>query len=331
MYYRKCSRNVHYLIMAIPIILLKTKSQPKDPYEEQFFSNSYPYRDGFLPVPFDPLFVPVLQHQHVNLDRLQQAVITIDVAIDRGDTSTSNPDGLIITSQRAAEALGVVLARLKSNKEHLKTVTEFVERTKVYVVGPATFNAITALGFADENVLGKDCGNGDALAQFILNEYEHQAKAEKRRPLLFLVGDNHRDIIPKTLTGAPELQRVDVDELVIYETTVVQDFREKFRAVIGKEMPESAKSQPAGRIRWIVVFSPTGADIALEELRDRANLDENGWETLIACIGPTTQRHLETKLGKKPDAIAAKPSPAALWDAMTLCMKEKLEIDAGVV
>jgi uroporphyrinogen-III synthase len=77
-----------------PVLLLKTKSAPNDTYEELF---STP-RDG---LEFEPIFVPVLQHQFLEdgmssfRDLLHNRRIS-----NRKDAAYG---GLIFTSQRAVE------------------------------------------------------------------------------------------------------------------------------------------------------------------------------------------------------------------------------------
>ena len=76
---------------------------------------------------------------------------------------------------------------------------------------------------------------------------------------------------------------------------------------------------------WIVFFSPSGGDYALPELRAR------GWVPQpdegarigkpmpkIACIGPTTSEWVCERLGCVPDAVAQRPTPASLREAI-LC------------
>jgi uroporphyrinogen-III synthase len=74
-------------------ILLKTKSVPIDPYDIAFREKT----------PFFPVFVPVLAHQRVNSDKLD------DILHHEPETRYG---GFIITSQRAVEALDAAMASL---------------------------------------------------------------------------------------------------------------------------------------------------------------------------------------------------------------------------
>jgi len=90
----------------LPVILLKTKSSPIDPYHDQFSNHPFDYSNA---VPLTPIFVPVLKHQHINPEYLEELVI-------RGRTSNNVSEqeyaGIVITSQRAVEAFGTVLGKL---------------------------------------------------------------------------------------------------------------------------------------------------------------------------------------------------------------------------
>lgn len=85
------------------VLLLKTKSYPTDPYDIFFRSQGA-----------DPTFVPVLEHRHVNVDTIRNLILA--GRIDGFATTTqvgAEYGGIIITSQRAVEALGAVLHSLK--------------------------------------------------------------------------------------------------------------------------------------------------------------------------------------------------------------------------
>ncbi|RMZ83879.1 hypothetical protein DV737_g1429, partial [Chaetothyriales sp. CBS 132003] len=86
------------------------------------------------------------------------------------------------------------------------------------ILGNSLFNPV---------VLGQECGNGEALANFLLREYNgdesrsgmRKRKREQRRRLLFLVGEQRRDVIPRTLMDeALGENRVEVEEMEVYRT-----------------------------------------------------------------------------------------------------------------
>jgi uroporphyrinogen-III synthase len=67
-------------------ILLKTKTTPEDPYDYAFKHKTH----------LIPVFVPVLVHQRVNEEQLRGIL---------EDEPQAKYDALIVTSQRAVEAL----------------------------------------------------------------------------------------------------------------------------------------------------------------------------------------------------------------------------------
>jgi len=78
-----------------PVFLLKTKSVPNDGYEEQFNA----VKEGRQ---FQPVFVPVLEHQ-----LLEEGLKVVRDALrnkDIGRQAGAKYGGLIFTSQRAVEA-----------------------------------------------------------------------------------------------------------------------------------------------------------------------------------------------------------------------------------
>jgi len=186
----------------------------------------------------------------------------------------------------------------------------------VYSVGPATTRALKAVKQTPPlQVFGEHTGNGEALAAYMLEHYgAWYAERDDKPALLFLVGEQRRDIIPKTLMdpALPRGRRIDVTELIVYGTGVMRSFPEDFAGVLARTA--------GSRVRWVVVFSPTGCDSMLQGL---GWLDEEGKandaglrrddKTYVATIGPTTRAFLETTFGFEPHVCAAKPTPEALW------------------
>ncbi|KAK0113868.1 hypothetical protein ONS95_014113 [Cadophora gregata] len=285
---------------SVPILLLKTKSTPNDGYEERF-SSATVGSDRF-----DPTFVPVLEHQfldqglNVVKDLLQSKQIGKDVGRKYG--------GMIFTSQRAVEAFTRLVEEGKGDAEwpHLQDIP-------IYTVGPATSRALQAIPQSPPlNIYGADMGNGEALAHYMLDHYGEWYQDRKvKPPLLFLVGEQRRDIIPKTLMD-PKLaddRRIQVDELVVYGTGVMESFEEDFTNIL-----EETKDSP---MRWIVVFSPTGCEAMLRALgrldletgKARVVDQPKSRSTYVATIGPTTRDFLRKCFDYEPDVCAEKPSP----------------------
>lgn len=204
----------------------------------------------------------------------------------------------------------------------------YLQDVPIYTVGPATSRALQSISQTPPlNIFGAESGNGEALAHYMLDHYgqwyrDHPVKP----PLLFLVGDQRRDIIPKTLMN-PELsddRKIHVDELVVYGTGVMESFEKDFTELLLKT--------EGVVIRWVVVFSPTGCEAMLRSLnmldletgkvKNEARKQRSGI-TYIATIGPTTRDYLRNTFQYEPDVCAEKPSPQGVEDGIRQFMNTK--------
>lgn len=182
----------------------------------------------------------------------------------------------------------------------------------IYSVGPATTRALKAVCQEPPlQIFGEHTGNGDALAKFILDHYGQWYQSRQvKPPLLFLVGEQRRDIVPKTLMD-PSLasdRRIQVDEVVVYGTGIMKSFSRDFANLL--------QATETRAVRWVVVFSPTGCDDMLRGLGmlneatgkvTKERLKER--KTFIATIGPTTRDYLRRTFDMEPDVCANEPSP----------------------
>ncbi|KAJ8124674.1 hypothetical protein O1611_g8968 [Lasiodiplodia mahajangana] len=290
----------------VPVLLLKTKSSPTDAYEDLF---STPH-DGFH---FEPTFVPVLQHCFTADGLNSVRELLQEKRINNGLNSAYG--GLIFTSQRAVEAFAKLVDEGQGNDEnwpHLQDVP-------IYSVGPATTRALKAIPQSPPlRIYGEHTGNGDALAQYILEHYGEWYRGRPTKPpLLFLVGEQRRDIIPKSLMDhtLPADTRIGVTETVVYGTGVMESFPRDFADILS-----NTRDRPT---RWVIVFSPTGCDsmlkglgFILDERTGKATRGPGERTARIATIGPTTRDYLMKTFGFEPDVCAAKPSPEGLWEAI---------------
>lgn len=293
---------------CVPLLLLKTQSQ-NDGYQEYFGESGRCI----------PVFVPVLEHRF-NLESLALLASQIrDGAFSKqseaGDRDQRSViyEGLVFTSQRAVEAFASVVQNLKEQSIDVNKL--FWSELPIYVVGPATGKGIRALDLPC-SVLGEESGNGDALAEFILVTHA----GPRNDSLLFLVGEQRRDIIPNTLQSedlAPA-KRIGVKELTVYETGEMASFREDFKMRLAEAKEQNAEEQ------WAVVFSPSGCRAMLEGIgicdsEGHVIVDEpkrTTRTTKVATIGPTTKAFLQRECGFEPDACAARPSPKGLAEAI---------------
>lgn len=290
-----------------PVLLLKTKSTPGDSYQDILSRSQTEGHAGF-----EPHFVPVLQHQF--LDDGMQVVRELLRNAQIGTSTECKYGGLVFTSQRAVEAFSKLVEEGRGNDEwsHLSSVP-------VYSVGPATTRALRSVPQQPPlQIFGEHTGNGEALAYFIQEHYASWYRSRSILPsLLFLVGEQRRDIIPKTLmdSSIAEDKRIVVDEVVIYGTGVMASFPADLASILSKT---------DGLDRWVIVFSPTGCDSMLRGLGlldDHGKLtatpgNKDGPHTYVATIGPTTRDFLQNTFGYTPDVCAEKPSPEGVLEGI---------------
>ncbi|OAK94786.1 tetrapyrrole biosynthesis, uroporphyrinogen III synthase [Phaeosphaeriaceae sp. SRC1lsM3a] len=293
----------------IPLLLLKTKSAPKDAYEELFTTLDN--------ARYDPVFVPVLEHRFKR-DTLGNVRKHIT---DRGFVPESKQGlatygALIFTSQRAVEAFAEIVDSIR--REGCHDIDKLLPGSlPLYVVGPATARGLRSLHLQCP-ILGEHCGNGEALAAYMLEHYNDLYPGRGKPSTLFLVGDKRRDIIPKTMQAEPlgPERRCKVDEVVIYDTGEMQSFKKDFSTVWRQNADAGCERQ------WVVVFSPTGCRAMLESLglldleTGRAKAPTGGRAIQIATIGPTTRDYLRDEFGFTPDVCAEKPSPEGIAEGI---------------
>lgn len=302
---------------ATPVFLLKTKNTPVDAYQE-YLENHFQGR-------YQPAFIPVLEHR-LN----QQSLCQVEAYLRRGQFSQHDIDpgltrygGIIFTSQRAVEAFATVIMDLRRRNGPIENCLS--DDVPLYVVGPATGRSLRLLDLPCP-IVGEESGNGDALASFILEHYNDKAKAQgasySKPNLLFLAGEQRRDVIPKTLQdlALPAEQRIQVDQMAVYETAVMDSFSQCFSNMV---MTRLRQRQP----QWIVVFSPTGCKVMLQclgvvnevagKIEQLAGMRLG--QTKIATIGPTTRDYLVSHFGFEPDVCAPRPSPEGIVTAIVQC------------
>lgn len=325
------------LTPTIPILLLKTPSPTPT-------SDAYTHH---LTPPFSPRYVPVLSHTLLPdpLIKLLLTHFSPNPSPDRLPDPKPFPYGaLIFTSQRSVAAFASAL-----NAPPVVRIRERVAdglegrgggAVRLYVVGPATERALRAV--RDERCAGcgiyggEGAGSGEVLARIMLGEGEGKeegkydvrgeaAKGGRKKPVLFLVGEKRRDIIPRMLMDPqlPERERIQVDEMEVYRTGELEEFEFQFTQTLARTEPDTQ--------RWIVVFSPTAGGGMLDGLgwlnkangRVKADVKDPGRRTFVACIGPTTRDYLIQEFGFEPDVVAKKPSPQGVKDGIENFMKER--------
>lgn len=276
------------------VFLLKNRTVPKDPYH-----------DSFEEAQFNPVFLPLLQHEFVGHAELKEYVESPEF-MDR-------TSAIIITSQRAIEAVNAHLPALGSE------VREKLLKKPVYTVGPATSKALIEAGYTDIRG-GKDAGNGAVLSEIILKDLDQLPMTGSEQQIVFFTGKTRRDIIPKRLTEAG----VNLHERIVYQTSALADIDIRVKQHLVKSLSsenlatESELSQQTPHYKhYLVFFSPAEADSIVETL-----LSMNDINCYLAAIGPTTKEYLESK-GLPPNVVAEKPDATHLlrgikehWEAL---------------
>ncbi|QSZ31347.1 hypothetical protein DSL72_000910 [Monilinia vaccinii-corymbosi] len=195
----------------------------------------------------------------------------------------------------------------------------YLQDIPIYTVGPATSRALRSISHNPPlNIFGAETGNGETLAHYILEHYGDWYRDRTFKPsLLFMVGEQRRDIIPKTLMdpSLSEDKRIQVDELVVYGTGVMESFEENFTNLLRETKDR--------KTRWVVVFSPTGCGAMLRCLgmldsqTGKFKQSDAKGNTFIATIGPTTRDYLRNTFDYEPDVCAEKPSPEGIIEGIS--------------
>ncbi|KIV96237.1 hypothetical protein PV10_00127 [Exophiala mesophila] len=239
------------------------------------------------------------------------------------------------------------------------------------LISESSLNPTSSFAHLRPLVVGDHSGNGANLAQYILSHYNslHATKLYtfydaprlpftpllgpssgdrvqaldqrlRKKGLLFLVGEQRRDVIPKTLADPDSKlhpnQRIKVDELEVYSTGIMPSFPQQFASKIH----DLTDSSLGTSLIIIVVFSPQGCEAMLTSL---GFLDHQGrltekattrWTTnsaqkvdgpnfVIVTIGPTTRDYLKDTFGFDADACASKPTPQGVGEAIRAFLSDR--------
>lgn len=319
---------------AIPITFLRTPTTPTDPYTTLFspsISPPYPFHFPSPTAPgnnkkppkftYEPHHIPTLAHIH-----------QLEPLLDVLSSPTFPYSALIFTSQRAVSAFEQACSTLSNLTQSLSSLA-----IPLYVVGPATAHSLRQIQkrhLPRCGVWGEEAGTGEALAEIILRQYHHHdedklasASAErgggedKTRSIRmgFLTGEKHRDVIPRKL----QMAGIQVEEIVVYSTEAKKDF---LRDLNGRL--KDVDKRNSGH-HWVVFFSAFAAAEILScigALSEEQGKVRDGWydnerrKTRVAAIGPTTAEALERNYGLVVDALAEKPSPEGVRDAVEEAM-----------
>ncbi|PHH58499.1 hypothetical protein CDD81_5596 [Ophiocordyceps australis] len=281
--------------MAQIVLMLKTESTPTDAYRILLSQHGR-----------SPLFIPVLTHKPKpeGIEKLHQLLVK------RSFASACPYSGLIFTSQRAVEAFASLVFQHRPPNDK---AWPYLQNIPVYSVGPATTRCLEAVPQQPPlQVFGTNTGNGETLAHFILDHYNRCFRVHGPRALLFVVGQQHRDVIPRSLQNPslPAERRIQVDQVTVYQSTVIDSLQ--------ADLGEALNQSESALTRWIVVFSPAGCDDMfralglLDTATGKVPAGRRAQNILIATIGPTTRAHLVNQYNYEPDVCAETPTPEGL-------------------
>lgn len=199
---------------------------------------------------------------------------------------TSNHDALVARLSSPEKYAGVIITSARALGPLVELLDADVDLKQAwtakpfYAVGPASAARAGAVGFV---VQGQEAGNAMALAKLV-------ARRKNEDPWLFLCRRCHCEDLP----GYLEEQGQPTETLVVYESTP------------NTELAFVEASEPD----WVLFFSPAGARVAREAW-------PASWQRVrFAAIGPKTAKKLQSLFGRV-DAVAKKPTPASLLDAVT--------------
>lgn len=298
----------------IPVLLLKTPTSPTDAYTSLFTSpsasSSYTYQ---------PCHIPVLTHSH----HLAPIFSLFDQpGSSAGFGAGSFPyGGLIFTSARAVDAFAHVIASLVEDHDSASAQLRSWQ-LPLYVVGPATADALcgTVLRYLSSCYLvGEEAGSGEALAPLIIRDYVARCnQGKQKKPLLFLVGEKHKDVVPRVLSA----ERLEVEEMIVYSTIE--------RAIFRSELEVVLEETTDAEVRWLVVFSAAGTKAVLKALgwldeatgKIKIDWDMKGRKSFVASIGPMTRDFLRKEFGFEVDVCAQKPSAEGVKEGIEEFMRD---------
>jgi uroporphyrinogen-III synthase len=266
------------------------------------------YESALLNAGYTPVFLPVLSHNLVNINK-----ITNTLAGDTADEDQSY-SGVVFTSQRAAEAWSQAgKDALEANRQP----SQSWQKIPFYAVGPATAASLTRLHPSirphPSLILGADeSGSAERLAGFIRTSHkktqqQQQQPTKSTFPLLYLVGDKRKDSLPSLLSE----QGIEMHEIQAYETYQSPTFEADYSALLDDNSQNS--------FEWIIFFSPSGAKLLfplLSKKHDNKESERTNVKVKYAAIGPTTRDYLLSKNEVKVHAMANSPTPEALVSAM---------------
>ncbi|KAJ7494646.1 tetrapyrrole biosynthesis, uroporphyrinogen III synthase [Mycena galericulata] len=280
--------------MSKNVLLLRAPSQHTDSLDR--------YESIFTASGYGAFSVPVLETLFTNLETL------VDI-LHHGAHGA-----VILTSGHACEAWSKAVDILE-REQALGQETDW-STTPFYVVGTSTASLLNEIRsthphspFSPTDIRGESSGTSEQLAKFILSDLESRP-TPRRDPFLYLTGDKNRDTLPDILRGG----NIELTSLQVYQTQGSSTFAEDLKLAL------DSSSHQDSDIFWIVFFAPSAAEFVTPFLRrhfDLPSVDStSSTAARIASIGPTTSIFLREKLNLSVGAVAPKPTPEYLLEAI---------------
>ena len=250
-----------------------------------FKERSEVFHREFEKLGFDVIrFVPVLRFEYESfLKSVKKKLLSSDY------------DGIVFTSPRAAKALEMIMSSIEDEKDRKRI--EMIWKTKpVFVVGTKTMEEVKRVWVSKTkpDLRGHRSGSARKLCEDSLLPFLRENPKSK---LLFLCGRNRR---PTVLDMCGENR---IEECVSYESIGTSIHLDK----LARERSSLDAS------RWFVFFSPRGVSIVRHHREVCVNKIKGAY---LASIGPTTKKAIESVSGWSCSATPCKPKAESLARAI---------------
>ncbi|KAK6904952.1 hypothetical protein I204_08057 [Kwoniella mangroviensis CBS 8886] len=296
----------------IPVILFKTPSPSSslDPYSQSLSSKSY-----------QPTFIPVLEETY--------DTSSLVPSLEGG---SEHWEGVIITSRRGAEGWvrAVTQSRIGTVASPKGKGKGRWDEVPLFTVGNASSDRLSESSMPPEYIPHAVGYEGDVPPKSAVHLIPHIIDRLPRlegtyKKYLFVRGDKSTEVLQDELRNSGRI----VEEFMVYRTTPrldigenINKFRESRRPRPQPKSDEDGDGKGNGQEGkgWLCFFSPSGAEVVLPHLKNPKD-DEHGFEDgywkgwKIFVIGETTKKYFEER-GIKVDAVAERPNPQGLMDAV---------------
>lgn len=224
---------------------------------------------------FAPVSIPVLSFKFDNQEELSQKL-----------QDPNRYGGMVMTSQRAVEALELCVANLVSQEVWINELEKLWKEKPIFIVGKATAKAVKdKLGLQCK---GDDAGSAEALVPFILQSFTPDSNT-----LLFPCGNLRRETIPTAMAKAG----IRLDSIHVYSTCADPNVMHLLDNLMEKQ----------GVPSFAIFFSPSGVNFIQDILSGIKEWDK----VKLIAIGNTTAEAMKNK-GWKVCAVSEQPNAHSL-------------------